>query len=92
MSQTATLGSGLITADGGPQNVLGGAAGGDGRIHLDYSSSFTGTTSPTLDATQDDSLSSTTGYQIRLSVSDDGTASETYVRDITDVDRDWETR
>lgn len=75
--QTATLGSGLVTADGGTGNNKGGA-GGDGRIHIDYYTSYTGTTSPTIDATQDESLVTNTSYQLRLQVSDDGTNLETY--------------
>lgn len=55
--QTATLGSNLLTASGGPRATKNGGqyggAGGVGRIHLDYSGSYTGTTNPTLDATLD---------------------------------------
>jgi len=53
---TITLGSNLISATsstGGSQNGWTGGAGGVGRIHLDYSGSYTGTTSPTIDATLD---------------------------------------
>jgi len=35
----------------------GGGGGGVGRIHLDYKTSYSGTTSPTLDARQDLTLS-----------------------------------
>lgn len=79
-AQTATLGSSLITATGGTAatgNFADGGDGGDGRIHLDYATSTTGTTNPTLDATQDDSLSASDGTALRLSVSDDGDATET---------------
>ena len=63
-SQTATLGSSTITATGGTggtgySGVYGsqvGGNGGNGRIHIDYLSSYTGSTSPTLDARQDNSL------------------------------------
>ena len=63
-AQTATLGSALITApagSGGAGNGSGGAGatGGVGRIHIDYLTSYTGTTTPTIDATQDGTLSST---------------------------------
>lgn len=59
--RVATLGTNLITATGG----TGGAAGSNstqggnasvGRIHLDYSLSYTGTTNPTLDARQDNTI------------------------------------
>ena len=56
---TATLNTNLIAANGGSGgNGTGGdgGAGGVGRIHLDYASSYTGTTIPTLDATQDSGL------------------------------------
>jgi hypothetical protein len=54
-SITATLGTNLTTTLGGAGGVRGGT-GGTGRIHLDYASSYTGTTNPTLSATQDSSL------------------------------------
>lgn len=54
-SITATLGTTKVTAVGGAGGYQGGA-GGTGRIHLDYASSYTGTTNPTLSATQDSSL------------------------------------
>jgi len=61
-AQTATLGTNLITAAGGSGGTglkgngasLGNAGNGSvGRIHLDYKTSYTGTTTPTLDSTQD---------------------------------------
>lgn len=61
---TATLGSSLVTAAGGSRDTGGsayGGAGGTGRIHLDYLVSYTGTTTPTIDVTQDYSLSSAAG-------------------------------
>ncbi len=62
-AQTATLNTDRITAPGGSGGT--GAAGrdggdaGDGRIHLDYLTSYTGTTSPTIDVTQDSTLTDT---------------------------------
>lgn len=57
---TATLGSNLVQANGASGGVFDvnnqGGTGGNGRIHLDYAGSFTGTTTPTLDSTQDSSL------------------------------------
>ena len=53
---TATLGTSKVLATGGSggggSEGVGGA-GGTGRIHIDYSGSYTGTTSPTIDATLD---------------------------------------
>ena len=85
-AQTATLGTNKVTstgASGGDTVGADGGAGGTGRIHLDYSSSFTGTTNPTLDSTQDDNLAVTSGHQLRLGISDDGDASEFLTKDIT---------
>lgn len=77
-TQVATLGTGLITANGGspitPVEVAGGY-GGDGRVHIDYLTSYTGTTTPTLNALQDNALGSSDGYVLRLAVSTDGTTT-----------------
>jgi hypothetical protein len=60
-AQTATLGTTKITSSGGAagsqtSNGYDGQTGGVGRIHLDYLTSYTGTTTPTIDVTQDLSL------------------------------------
>lgn len=60
-AETATLGSNKITANGGtggqPSDTSrNGGNGGSGRIHLDYSNSYTGTTTPTIDARQDTTI------------------------------------
>jgi hypothetical protein len=80
-AQTATLGTAKITASGGEggervtYDAGFGGDGGDGRIHLDYYTSYTGTTTPTLNVTQDDGLVTSTTYQLRFSVcSTDGAA------------------
>lgn len=53
-TQGATLGASLITASAGSGGSGGstkaGGIGSVGRIHVDYSSSLSGTTSPTLDS------------------------------------------
>lgn len=51
---TATLGTG-VSALGASGGIRGGA-GGVGTIHLDYASTYTGTTNPTLTTAQDSSL------------------------------------
>jgi len=61
---TVVLGSTLVTAAGGSGGSglgsgVSGAAGAVGRIHVDYSTSVSGTTTPTLDSTQDSSLTDT---------------------------------
>lgn len=87
--QTATLGTNLVSAAGGGNSVgsgsMKGSTGGVGRIHLDYYTSYTGTTSPTLDATQDNSLLTNTTYQLRLSVSSNGTNEEIYTREVSSI-------
>lgn len=59
-ARTAVLGTNLVTAAAGAAGTGGGGgvggAGGVGRIHLDYKTSYTGTTTPTLDYTQDATL------------------------------------
>lgn len=52
--QDITLGSSLITATGGVNSYS--ASAGTGRIHADYATSLSGTTSPTIDSRQDTSL------------------------------------
>lgn len=60
-SQVATLGTALITAPAGAMGTGedNGTAGTTGRIHLDYLTSYSGTTTPTIDTTQDSSLTTT---------------------------------
>lgn len=89
ISQTATLGSGLITSNGGTITTLSEGGGvysysdnSDGRNALDYSSSFTGTTTPTLVSNQDTTLGDTDGYALRLQVSSTGSNSESYTQEI----------
>lgn len=54
-AKTATLGTTLITALGST-SAYNSANGGNGGIHLDYKTSYTGTTNPTIDVTQDNTL------------------------------------
>jgi large repetitive protein len=55
-TQVAVLGTGKITASGGSN-------AGDGRIHIDYYTSVTGTTTPTLSSTQDLTLNVSSFFQ-----------------------------
>jgi hypothetical protein len=95
-TQTGTLGTTRITASGGTGGTKSGGLqnggnGGSGRIHIDYYTSYTGTTTPTIDATQDNSLAaSTDSYQLRLLVSDDGTAVETLSKTASLVTDSWQ--
>lgn len=80
-SQVATLGSGLISAVRAPATLAPGAggnsgAGGDGYIVLDYLTSFTGSTLPAVNTIQDPTLVTTTSYEARLGISNDGTSFE----------------
>lgn len=57
--ETATLGTNKITAIGGvivTNGTENAGDGGNGRIALHYATSYTGTTNPTLTATQDTTL------------------------------------
>lgn len=58
--QVGTLGTNKITSSGGTSPESG--AGGSGRIHIDYLTSYTGTTNPSIDATQDTNLTSQVYY------------------------------
>jgi len=76
---TVDIGTLNITATGGSANGAGGK-GGDGKVHVDYYTSVTGTTTPTLDSSQDNNLSTNTTYQLRLWISSNGTVQETLAR------------
>jgi hypothetical protein len=57
--QGATIGTNKILASAGAGGTTGQGYGGDGavgRIHVDYSDTVSGTTTPTLDSTQDTTL------------------------------------
>jgi len=88
-TQTASLGTGLITATGGTAGK-GGGAGGAGRIHIDYYTSYTGTTSPTITAIQDPSLGIADGYVLRLTLSSNGTAETTFSKSFIPVLDTWQ--
>lgn len=85
-AQTATLGTihGIGGTGGqglGSPPYSGGGWGGDGavgRIHIDYYTSYSGTTTPTIDATQDPTLGTVNGWALRLQLSSNGTNVETY--------------
>lgn len=92
-AQTATLNTNRLLAEGG--NGGSGAGGGnggdgsDGRIHLDYYTSYTGTTTPTLDVLQDNNLVTNTTYQLRLGLSSNGTAEEFLTKATTIMTGTW---
>lgn len=94
--QTATLGTSLITASGGLGGyntngfALPGGSGGVGRIHGDYLTSTSGTTTPTLYTTQDPNLGSSVGYTLNLSISSNGTNVETYSKPADLVTGSWQ--
>lgn len=56
--------------------------GGGGRIVLNYLTSFTGATTPTINAIQDNTLVTSVSYQARLGVSSTGTNSEFLTQNI----------
>lgn len=98
-SQIATLGSNLTVASGGtggsgnmfgPFHTTMGGNGGDGRIHLDYYTSYTGSTTPTLDFAQDSNLVTTTTYRLRLLLSSTGLNSEILQKDVNVITSVWQ--
>ena len=90
-SQTATLGTiNAIYGSGGVGSVKTGSNGGYGRIHIDYLTSYIGTTTPTLDATQDNNLGSFNGNILRLAISSTGSNSEIYSKPVTLQINNWQ--
>lgn len=92
-AQVATLGTNKLLASGGvgaPNFAGTGGDGGTGRIHLDYYTSYTGTTTPTIDSVQDNNLANNTGYQLRLILSSNGTNSETYSQTFVPIIGTWQ--
>lgn len=60
--QIITLGTNILTATGGAGGSTGGGAAGDGRIHIDYGQTLTGTSQPTLDSSLDSILNDQGGF------------------------------
>jgi len=83
-AQDATLGTSKITVAAGSAARYEAGNGSVGRIALSYSGSYTGTTSPSLSASIDESLASADGYALRLQVSSNGTAYESYTLPVTE--------
>ena len=94
LCQTSTLGSltrattGGTGGSGGAFSINGGA-GSTGRIAISYYTSYTGTTNPTINATQDKALGATNGYALRFYVSSTGNNTETYTQNIDDPTGQW---
>ena len=88
-AQVATLGTLLLTATGGVGGVGAeggeGGIGGDGRIHLDYYTSQSGSATPTLNATQDNTLVTTTTYQARIGISQNGSTGEYLTKNLSSL-------
>ncbi len=84
--QTATLGTLITNARGanGP-----GSNGGAGRITVNYLTTYTGTSIPTLTAIQDPTLGAADGYVLRLQVSSNGTAVTTFTKPIIPSLQQW---
>ncbi len=80
-AQTITLSGATVTATGGaaaPGNTSQqtSGAGGAGVVVFDYLTSYAGTSTPTVNPVQDNTLVTTTTIQARLGISNDGTAVE----------------
>lgn len=91
-AQNATLGTNQVIATGGASSAgpNNGGAGGDGRIHIDYLTSVTGTTSPTLNSTQDNTLVTNTTYQLKFGVSSTGSNSDLLTRNVNITTGVWQ--
>jgi hypothetical protein len=82
--QTGSLGTSKVTAYGGlyGYNTNGfqipGGAGGVGRIHVNYLTSYTGSTDPAMYVTQDNSLGDSNSNTLRLTISNNGSNTEVY--------------
>lgn len=83
-AQVVDLGTLKVTAPGGAPGAGGPGAGrgADGRIAVNYLTSFTGTTSPTVTAVQDNTLVTTTTVQARLGISNNGSSTEYLTKNI----------
>lgn len=85
-AQTVDFGTSIVTASGGGGNAnLGGyygGTGGAGRVYLDYLTSYTGTTTPTVNAVQDSSLVTSTTYTLQLNISANGTTFDTLTQNV----------
>jgi len=90
--QTATLGTERATAYGrtGGGGTYTGGNGANGRIHIDYLTSYTGTTAPAIDAAQDNTLVTTTSYQLRLGVSSTGSNVEYLTKTVSLTTGVWQ--
>lgn len=83
--------SGTISATGGLGGAksggarVNGVAGAPGRVAVTYGSTATGTTSPTAYLTNDPTINNVDGYQIRFHLSSNGTNSETYAQNVTEI-------
>ena len=90
--QTAILGTGIIA-----NKAIGGqgpsSIGGDssyGRLNINYYTSYTGTTMPSINAILDNTLGATDGYILRLQLSSNGSNSETYSKVFTPKVDTWQ--
>lgn len=89
-SENPSLGSSQITAVGGSGGLkiidrTDGGNGANGRVAIYYSTTYSGTTAPGATYVLAPNLSNTSGYILRLLVSTNGTNSETYSVNITNL-------
>lgn len=80
--QTASLGTGTVTADKGKPAMteLQGGTASYGRIHMDYYTSYTGTTTPDVNTIVDGNLANNNVNQLYLDVSANGTTYDELVK------------
>lgn len=85
---TAAINTDKINVAGGaggagrPANNADGGTGGYGRIHIDYLTSLSGTSTPSADSIVSSGLSANPFYELRLYISSTGSNSEIYSQPI----------
>jgi hypothetical protein len=84
LADTGAGGAGSSTGEAGAANNKARTATSSGRIHLSYLSWYTGSTIPTLDVLQDNTMSTAGTYNVELIISQYGTGgSENFSKNTT---------
>jgi len=93
--QTISMGVGVVLANSvagveSPGDEENGGTGGSGPIYANYLISAVGTTTPNYIATQDGTLVTSAGYQVRLGISSTGTNEEFLAKTINITTDIWQ--
>lgn len=87
-TMTATGGSGGGPGEDSTYDTPGGN-GGNGRIAIYYSTSISGSSTPSASSILDPTLSAISGHQLQLRLSSNGTNEEVYFIDITNTNKSF---